>query len=100
MGVVDFVAQVRRPYHADQIATEFELAASTLWITMNKNPDGCQSFTLTLLFGLRELLQTLQEAKAPWRHNGVARPVHYAVMKSGHPDYFSLGGDLKHFRAC
>jgi DSF synthase len=26
--------------------------------------------------------------------------VNYAVIRSGHPDYFSLGGDLRLFRAC
>ncbi len=100
MAVVDFVAQVRRPYQADHIATEFELAASTLWIAMKKNPDGCQNFTLPVLFGLRELVASMQQDNCTWQHNGVARLVHYAVMRSEHPDYFSLGGDLKHFRSC
>ena len=101
MAALDFVAQLRLPYQSNRITAEFQSPANALWITMNKDPEGgCQNFSLPLLSGMRELLQAVQKDNATWRHNGQARPVHYAVLKSGHPDYFSLGGDLTHFRSC
>ena len=101
MTALNFVAQARLPYSSNHITTEFQSTADTLWITMNKNPEGgCQNFSLPLLGSLRGLLHTVRKDNATWRHNGLSRPVHYAVLKSAHPDYFSLGGDLKHFRSC
>ncbi|MFD2271570.1 crotonase/enoyl-CoA hydratase family protein [Undibacterium arcticum] len=35
-----------------------------------------------------------------WHRDGNTIPIHYAVMRSEHPDYFSLGGDLNYFRDC
>jgi DSF synthase len=37
---------------------------------------------------------------AHWFCDGALAPVHYMVLRSEHPDYFSLGGDLRHFRSC
>lgn len=101
MAAIDSVAQVRLPYQPNRITADFRPSTDALWITMNRDPEGgCQNFTLPLLDGMRTLLQSLQQDRAMWRHNGEQKPVHYAVLKSGHPDYFSLGGDLAHFRSC
>ena len=102
MGALDFVSQVRVPYVSNRIAAEFEAGATnTLWVTMSKDADArCQNFSLPLLDGMHGLLHTLKDNGATWRHKGLAMPVHYVVLKSGHPDYFSLGGDLEHFRSC
>jgi len=101
MAALEFASQARLPYQPPRISAEFQSPANTLWITMNKELEGgCQNFSLSLLSGMRDMLQAIQKDNATWRHNGLPRPVHYAVLKSGHPDYFSLGGDLKHFRAC
>ena len=101
MAALEFASQARLPYQPPRISAEFHSPANTLWITMNKDLEGgCQNFSLSLLGGMRDMLQAIQKDNASWRHNGLSRPVHYAVLKSGHPEYFSLGGDLKHFRAC
>jgi DSF synthase len=68
---------------------------------MAKDPiDRCHNFSLPLLHALQEFLQTVVDEGATWQYKGKATPIHYAVLKSGDPDYFSLGGDLQHFRAC
>lgn len=101
MGALEFASPVRLPYQSNRITAEFQSPANTLWITMNKDPEGgCQNFSLSLLGSMRELLHAIQKDHATWLHKGLPRPVHYAVLKSEHPDYFSLGGDLKHFRSC
>jgi len=35
-----------------------------------------------------------------WVANGAKQPIHYVVLQSAHPEYFSLGGDLAYFREC
>jgi len=75
--------------------------ANTLWVTMKKNPaQPAHHFSLPLLHELHEVGQALKAASSQWHHNGRMELVNYAVMCSGHPDYFSLGGDLRMFRAC
>jgi DSF synthase len=75
--------------------------ADTLWITLKRDPaQRTHSFTLPLLRELLELAQTLKTGAAHWLHQGCIRPVHYAVLRSSHPEYFSLGGDLVQFRDC
>jgi len=76
-------------------------ADNALWITLPKPAEGTAPyFSPALLHDLLGLLQSLKSKGAAWRCNGALRPVHYAVLKSAHPDYFSLGGDLAHFREC
>lgn len=75
--------------------------AETLWITMKPAPARSpHCFTLPLLRELLELTQTLKAGQAHWLHQGGIRPVHYAVLRSAHPDVFTLGGDLVQFRDC
>lgn len=61
---------------------------------------GSQNFSLPLLRELRDLYQPLKENAGHWPYEGQLLPVHYSVLRSAHPDYFSLGGDLTHFRSC
>ena len=76
-------------------------SANTLWITMAKASQGrCQNFSLPLLHGMRDLLQKVKQNGGTWQSEGEARAIQYAVLTSAHPDYFSLGGDLQHFRSC
>jgi DSF synthase len=35
-----------------------------------------------------------------WYSEGLPEPIKYMVIRSTHPDYFSQGGDLDHFRTC
>lgn len=73
---------------------------NTLWLTMRKCPGVVHNFSLQLLAEIHDVVQAVKERDGCWDHMGHRAPVHYAVMRSEHPEYFNLGGDLKHFRAC
>jgi DSF synthase len=84
------------------LAVDFRLRqTNTLWVTMTQAPIGrSQYFSLDLLNDFRTLLLSLRESGATWVANGSPQPIHYFVLASAHPDYFSQGGDLSHFREC
>lgn len=70
---------------------------NTLWLTMHKEPlAAAHNFCLPLLLKLRDIVQSMKQGNGCWKEV----PVHYAVMRSNHPDHFNQGGDLTHFRAC
>lgn len=71
------------------------LKADALWIMLDKDGStGLQNFTPDLVHEFQALIDDLQHPLA-----NVA-PLHYAVVQSAHPDYFSMGGDLRFFRDC
>ena len=73
----------------------------TLWLTLPESIEGSPPyFAPALLHELRDVLHALRARGVAWPVQGALQPVHYVVMKSAHPDYFSLGGDLAYFRAC
>lgn len=75
--------------------------SGTLWLTLPASIDGQPPyFSPALLHELGEVLQGLQARGVAWPVHGLLQPVQYVVLGSAHPDYFSLGGDLSHFRAC
>lgn len=84
------------------VATRFESHLNNaLWITLPESIDGnAPYFSPALLQDLLALLQGMKSRGVTWPSNGTLQPVHYTVLKSAHPDYFSLGGDLAHFHAC
>lgn len=84
------------------IETRFDANANNaLWITLSKSIDGdVPYFAPPLLHDLMALLQRLKQSGVTWPSRGALQPVHYTVMRSAHPDYFSLGGDLAHFHDC
>lgn len=84
------------------IQTRFDANANnTLWITLSKSIDGdVPYFSPSMLHDLMALLQQLKQSSVTWPSRGVMQPVHYSVLRSAHPDYFSLGGDLAHFHDC
>lgn len=102
MGALDFRFVPEQNVVTDRVAVSLERGSSNvLWATMARAAEGeCQNFSLPLLHGLREVLHALRESSAHWSCDGELAPVHYMVLRSGHPDYFSLGGDLRHFRSC
>jgi DSF synthase len=102
MGASDARTEIPQPKISECLAVEFDRRASnSLWITMARAPHGgCQNFSLPLLQGLRDLLFPLKENAIHWQCDGQLLPIHYTVLRSAHPDQFSLGGDLKHFRSC
>lgn len=102
MGIVNIAAQPVAPYESEYLHYEFEPDHSnTLWINMAREPaGGPQKFSIPLLSALHSGLQSIKADGVSWRQNGVPHPIHYAVLRSEHPDYFNLGGDLRHFRTC
>ena len=102
MGALDFQFQLSQPIVSDRIAVQLDQGPSNvLWVTMTGQADGgCQNFSLPLLHGLRDLLHAIKDNSGSWICEGEMVPVHYTVLRSGDPDYFGLGGDLRHFRSC
>ncbi|HWZ47639.1 MAG TPA: crotonase/enoyl-CoA hydratase family protein [Herbaspirillum sp.] len=102
MKIIDFVLPTSEKNISDRIAVELDTTLSnTLWVTMKKDPTGAtQNFSLPLLHHLSALIHTIKEHGTHWHEDGNMIPIHYAVMRSEHPDYFSLGGDLNYFRNC
>jgi DSF synthase len=102
MGALEFSLPVSENIVSHRIGVELDRQLSnTLWLTMKRDMTGnSHNFSLPLLHDLRDMIQTMKANSANWFSNGELVPVQYAVMKSEHPDYFNLGGDLKYFRDC
>jgi DSF synthase len=87
-----------RSRHVD---TRFDARANTLWVSMAQREDGSAPyFSPALLQDLSALLHEIAARDVSWPAGGSLQPVHYTVLKSAHPDYFSLGGDLAYFHDC
>lgn len=98
MSVVELVSAVQ----SSRVATNFKTQPNrTLWMSMLQAPLGqTQNFSLELLHDSSALYKRIQANNGQWVAGGALQPIHYAVMRSENPDYFSLGGDLRHFREC
>jgi DSF synthase len=88
-----------RPVH---VAVDYTAAPhSSLWLTMQPSPIGrSQVFSRMLLRELMSVHQTVAKHGGAWPEGDALQPVQYLVLRSGHPDYFSLGGDIAYFRDC
>jgi DSF synthase len=102
MGAPDITFSLMNHVGYSHIDVEFDnRIANTLWITMKQNiAQPAHNLSLPMLHELRDVGRRLQAGASRWHHDGRIEPVSYAVMRSGHPDYFSLGGDLRLFRTC
>lgn len=102
MGALEFSLPVSVNLHSDRIGVELDRQSSnTLWVTMKQDiTANSHNFSLPLLHDFRDIIRALQVNSGEWLDKGELVPIHYAVIKSEHPDYFNLGGDLKHFRNC
>ncbi len=97
MAAVEYVT----PLQPSRVATTFRSNQhNTLWVNMSQSPGHSQNFSLDLLHDLHAVQQGMNATRGSWVSNGQLHPVHYVVLKSAHPEYFSLGGDLGHFREC
>src|SRR5689334_721623 len=98
MGAIEFVS----PLQLTRVATDFRAGQhNTLWISMTRSPVGrCQNFSVDLLRDVCTLHKSIHANGHTWIANGARHPIHYTVLTSEHPDYFSLGGDLAHFLDC
>jgi DSF synthase len=102
MGAPDITFPLLNPVAYSHIdVTLDKRVANTLWVTMKQNiAQPAHNLSLPLLHELRDVGRRLQAGASRWHENGLVEPVNYAVIRSGHPDYFSLGGDLRLFRTC
>jgi len=98
MGAPEFVS----PLQLSRIATDFKVNQhNTLWITMTQSPLGrTHNFSRDLLQDVCTLHKSIHAYGIAWVSNGAKHPIDYAVLRSEHPDYFSLGGDLAYFMEC
>jgi DSF synthase len=98
MGVIEFIS----PLKPSRVAANFKVSQNNaLWITMAQSPVGrSQNFSLDLLHDLSTLHESIKSNRGGWVANGSMHPIQYVILKSAHPDYFSLGGDLGFFREC
>lgn len=73
-----------------------KLAMDCLWVSFSPDQESrLQNFTPELVQEFRQVIETLQHSR-----RAEDTPLHYAVLQSTHPDYFSTGGDLSFFREC
>ena len=96
------VAELAPLLQPSRVTTSFRASPhNTLWVTMTQtHPGEVQNFSPELLHDLGNLYRTIRDGGMMWPGAGPAQPIDYFVLKSAHPDYFSLGGDLAHFREC
>jgi len=96
---VPSVLALPHPRFSRRVVTELRrMASETLWVRFD--PDsatGLQNFTSSLVDEFQHVLDSLYPvgANAP-----VANAPRYTVLQSSHPEYFSVGGDLRFFRTC
>lgn len=73
-----------------------DMAMPVLWTNFAPDPiTGLQNFTPELVDEFQSVIDGLRSDVC-----SVRPPLHYAVVQSRHPDYFSVGGDLNFFREC
>lgn len=93
---------VHKPPEPQLVRTRFDPESNrTLWLTLPAGiDDHAPYFSPELLDELHTLLKEMQGHGVSWPVGRSRQPVHYTVMRSAHPDYFSLGGDLALFQDC
>ena len=94
------VADVRflSPCTYEQLSPRFESSYGVYWAEMKPQPRAC--FTPQLLLELRSFIDGLIANKGWVLDRGEPREIGYAVLSSGQPDIFNLGGDLALFRSA
>jgi DSF synthase len=89
------VHQLPQARFTRRVVTELrQLASKALWVRFNPDSDtGLQNFTSSLVGEFQDVLDSLVAAPA-------TEAPRYTVLQSSHPEYFSVGGDLRFFRNC
>ncbi len=73
----------------------------TAWVTMQPRPGQALNFSPALLDAFDAAFAHWEANGCKWEDDdGSLLPVHYAVLRSAHPQYFSIGGDLALFNDC
>lgn len=96
------VAELAPLLQPSRVTTNFRSGQHhTLWVTMSRARAGeVQNFSPDLLNDLCVVHGAMRDGGMMWPCAGIPQAVDYFVLRSAHPDYFSLGGDLAHFREC
>ncbi len=82
------------------VETDFDPALNVLWISMAIQRNRPQNFSQLLLQSLQGLINYISINNSVWNNDDRENPIHYAVLRSRHPEYFNVGGDLNHFLEC
>jgi DSF synthase len=83
------------------VALQFDASQSSMWITMQSQERRPLNFSRELLDAFEQAFTTYESNGGEWQEDGLeAQPIHYAILRSGHPNYFNIGGDLGYFQSC
>ncbi len=82
------------------VETRFDPAQDTLWVSMQPRLRQPLNFSIELLRTLQEMIEQVEEDGVRWMHEGCEQSLRYVVLRSDHPEYFNVGGDLAHFLRC
>ncbi|MDE2120687.1 MAG: enoyl-CoA hydratase/isomerase family protein [Betaproteobacteria bacterium] len=78
-----------------------EAAIDTAWVTMRPRLGHALNYSPAMLDAFDTAFGRWEANGCQWEaEGGSLLPVHYAVLQSGHPEYFNVGGDLALFNAC
>ena len=94
------------PAHRPQSApgavdVAYEAATATAWVTMRPRAEQPLNFSPAMLDAFDHAFARWESNGCRWETgDGQLHPVHYAVLRSTHPSYFNVGGDLGHFNDC
>jgi DSF synthase len=80
----------------DRVRVEFDLARKTLWIFFRPAAKEVHTFSWAMLKAWQAVLHEVERLQ----QDKDSDAVHYIVVGSDHPQYFSLGGDLEYFLEC
>lgn len=94
------IVQALEPAPGSPLGLQYQPSGETLWIVLRHVAGRAHNFSLDLLDALQRCLDDLEAYGWRWREKGTEGDVRCAVMTSEHPVYFSVGGDLAHFREC
>lgn len=78
-----------------------KIKKESLWLTIHTDAArGLHNFSSALLAELRSIIDGLDRTGGAWGPAGHSVDIGYLVVKSSDPEYFSIGGDLRHFQTC
>jgi DSF synthase len=94
------IVQALAPTPNSLLGLQYQPSSETLWIVLRHVAGRAHNFSLDLLDSLQGCLDDLEANRWQWHGKDAIGDVRCAVMTSEHPVYFSVGGDLAHFREC
>lgn len=83
------------------VAENRRLASDVLWVRFSADQNsGLQNFTPALVDEFHTVLDSIRRPAGTVTALPLGGGARYTVIQSTHPDYFSVGGDLRFFRSC